>query len=71
MIRLGLVMSSALEYSSSSQNYFKGKGLSVSLEYVLGLLMYGQAAGAACVEEIGITPGVTSKGVRKLIEEQG
>ena len=71
MIRLGLTTPSALEYSSSSQNYFKGKGLRIPLEDVLGLLMYGQAAGAACVEEIGITPGVTSKGVRKLIEEQG
>ena len=43
----------------------------VSLEDVLGLSMYGQAAGAACVEEIGTTPGVTSERVRKLIEEQG
>jgi sugar/nucleoside kinase (ribokinase family) len=43
----------------------------ISLEDLLGLLMYGQAAGAACVKEIGTMPGVTSERVRKLIEEQG
>ncbi|MEM1728067.1 MAG: hypothetical protein QW662_06640, partial [Nitrososphaerota archaeon] len=43
----------------------------ISLEDVLELLLFGQAAGAACVEKIGTTPGVTAERVRSLIEEQG
>jgi ribokinase len=35
------------------------------------LLLFAQAAGAACVGEIGTTPGVTAERVARLIEEQG
>jgi sugar/nucleoside kinase (ribokinase family) len=35
------------------------------------LLLFAQAAGAACAEEIGTTPGVSAKRVAKLLEEQG
>ena len=35
------------------------------------ILLYSQAAGAACVEEIGTTPGVTSERVAALIAQQG
>jgi ribokinase len=35
------------------------------------MLLYGQAAGASCVGEIGTTPGVTSGRVAELVEMQG
>jgi ribokinase len=35
------------------------------------MLLYAQAAGAACVGEIGTTPGVTSERVSYLIRDQG
>jgi ribokinase len=38
---------------------------------VSDLLMFAQAAGAACVEEIGTTPGVTAERVAAIIEKQG
>ena len=42
----------------------------LSLEEVVDMLLYGQASGAACVEEIGTTPGVTAKRIREILEEQ-
>ena len=41
------------------------------LEEISKILMYGQAAGAACIGEIGTTPGVTADRIRSLIDEQG
>lgn len=35
------------------------------------MLLYGQAAGAACVEAIGTTAGVTAERVKRLLEAQG
>ncbi len=43
----------------------------LSPEVIPELLIYGQAAGAACIGEIGTTPGVTADRVRRLINEQG
>ena len=35
------------------------------------IILSSQAAGAACVEEIGTTPGVTARRVAELVEQQG
>ena len=35
------------------------------------VLLYGQAAGAACVTDIGTTPGVTKKNIERILNEQG
>lgn len=55
-----------LEYIDS------GKSLEdLSLEEVSETLLYGQAAGAACVEAIGTTAGVIAKRVKYLLKTQG
>lgn len=49
-----------------------GKSLEeLSLEEAAEVLMYGQAAGAACVEAVGTTAGVTLERVEKILREQG
>lgn len=49
-----------------------GKSLEdLDLEDLSQILLYGQAAGAACVEAIGTTAGVTAKRVEYLLETQG
>lgn len=42
----------------------------LSIDEIVDVLLYGQAAGAACVEEIGTTPGVTAERIQKLLREQ-
>ena len=50
----------------------KGKGVDdIDVESLTKVLQYGQASGAACVTEIGTTPGVTKKNIEKIIKEQG
>jgi sugar/nucleoside kinase (ribokinase family) len=43
----------------------------MSEKEVSDLLLFAQAAGAACVEEIGTTPGVTAERVAKILDKQG
>lgn len=43
----------------------------MSEKEVSDLLLFAQAAGAACVEEIGTTPGVTAERVANILEKQG
>jgi fructokinase len=38
---------------------------------IVEALLYGQASGAACVTEIGTTPGVTEKNIHRILSEQG
>jgi ribokinase len=52
----------------------RGSGRSVrdlNEEEISEILLSSQAAGAACVEEIGTTPGVTAKRVAELVAQQG
>lgn len=50
----------------------KGRGLEeMSYEEVAEILLYGQAAGAACVGAIGTTAGVTRERVERILKEQG
>lgn len=42
----------------------------VSPEAMIEILLYGQAAGAACVTGIGATTNVTMKNVKSIVEEQ-
>ena len=49
-----------------------GKSLeTLTMDEVVDMLLFGQAAGAACVEAIGTTAGVKSERVETLIKEQG
>jgi hypothetical protein len=43
----------------------------MGLDALTEMLLFGQAAGAACVEEIGTTVGVSIERVRGLLAEQG
>jgi len=42
-----------------------------STEEIIDMLAYAQACGAACVEEIGCTTGVTQEKVQKILRTQG
>ena len=49
-----------------------GKTLAdLSVDEVAKILLYGQAAGAACIGMIGTTPGVTSERINGILDEQG
>ena len=43
----------------------------LSVDEVAKILLYGQAAGAACIGMIGTTPGVTSERINGILDEQG
>lgn len=50
----------------------KGKQIEdLSVNDVIEILVYAQACGAACVTEIGTTPGVTRDRIENIIKEQG
>jgi len=43
----------------------------LSIQEATEILLFAQASGAACVEEIGTTTGVTTERVNKILKEQG
>jgi len=43
----------------------------LSVDEVVKILLYGQAAGAACIGMIGATPGVTFERINGILDEQG
>ena len=59
-------------YKLLSKGIRRGKGVEgLSLEDVIETLAYAQASGAACVTEIGTTPGVTKDNIERILKEQG
>jgi fructokinase len=43
----------------------------LSIQEIIETLAYAQASGAACVTEVGTTPGVTKDNIERILKEQG
>jgi len=59
-------------FRSLSHGIREGKGIDdIDVDNLTKVLLYGQASGAACVTEIGTTPGVIMKNIDNILMEQG